>query len=131
MNRTVFWGGLSSRYANRRYADRQYTGPSIQGDLGPGATTPITAFELRSGARSPRAVTQVEELLGALVILPLDAEAAERAAEVRRELETAGTPVGMADYLIAGVCPVRSATLLTRNRAHSGRVPGMALGGLA
>lgn len=92
------------------------------------ATTAITAFELRSGARSARAAGQVEKLLAALAILPFDEEAAEKAAEVRRSLEDAGTPIGMADYLIAGICLTRSAVLLTRNRAHFERVPGLALG---
>lgn len=104
----------------------------IEVELGTGAlgTTAITAFELRSGARSPRAAAQVETLLAALPILPFDEEAAERAAEARRELESAGTPIAMADYLIAGICLARSALLLTRNRAHFERVSGLALGRL-
>jgi len=92
------------------------------------ATTSVSAFELRSGARSEDAATQVETLLAPLVILPFDEEAADSAAEVRRDLESAGTPIGMADYLIAGICLSRSAVLLTRNRAHFERVPGLTLG---
>ena len=42
-------------------------------------------------------------------------------------LEVAGTPIGMADYLIAGVCLVRSARLLTRNVAHFQQVEGLRL----
>lgn len=94
------------------------------------ATTAVTAFELRSGALSPRAAEQVERLLAPLPILPLDEEAAGRAAEVRRALEAEGSPIGMADYLIAGICLARSALLLTRNRAHFERVPGLPLGRL-
>ncbi|MEX1258967.1 MAG: type II toxin-antitoxin system VapC family toxin [Gemmatimonadota bacterium] len=95
------------------------------------ATTAITAFELRSGARSERAAAQVDELLGALVILPFDEGAAVRAAEVRRALESAGNPIGMADYLIAGICLERAALLLTRNREHFERVAGLSLGRLS
>ncbi|MSR21115.1 MAG: type II toxin-antitoxin system VapC family toxin [Gemmatimonadetes bacterium] len=94
------------------------------------ATTAITAFELRSGARSPRAAAQVEQLLAALPIIPFDERAAEKAAAVRLGLEAAGAPIGMADYMIAGICLARSAILLTRNRAHFERVPGLALGRL-
>lgn len=104
----------------------------IEIELGSGAlaTTTVTVFELRSGGRSPRAIRQIDELLSALVVLPFDREAAERAAEVRRHLESAGTPIGMADYVIAGICLARSATLLTRNRAHFVRVPGLTVGHL-
>jgi tRNA(fMet)-specific endonuclease VapC len=95
------------------------------------ATTAITAFELQSGVRSPGAASKVEDLLAALVILPFDDDAADRAAEARRTLESTGTPIGMADYLIAGICLARSAILLTRNRAHFDRVPGLSVGRLS
>lgn len=91
------------------------------------ATTTVTAFELRSGARSQRESEVVETLLGALEVLPFDAGAAARAAGVRTKLEADGTPIGMADYLIAGICLARSAILLTRNRQHFERVPDLAL----
>lgn len=103
----------------------------IELEAGALGTTAITAFELRSGSRSPRASAQVEALLAALVILPFDEEAADRAAHIRRDLESAGQPIGMADYLIAGICLARSAVLLTRNRAHFERVPGLVLGRLS
>lgn len=89
------------------------------------ATTAITAFELRSGARSEETSGKVETLLAALLILPFDEAAAGKAAEVRRTLEATGEPIGMADYLIAGVCLARSAALLTRNRGHFERVPNL------
>lgn len=91
------------------------------------ATTTVTAFELRSGARDGRVAEAVEALLGALEILPFDAPAAERAAGARRALEATGETIGMADYLIAGVCLSRSADLLTRNRKHFERVPELVL----
>lgn len=91
------------------------------------ATTAVTAFELRGGARSPKASDQIEKLLAPLQILPLDEDAARHAADVRLDLERAGTPIGMADYIIAGICLSRSAALLTRNEAHFGRVPGLVL----
>lgn len=104
----------------------------ITEELGTGAlaTTAITAFELRSGARSERASGQVEALLAPLVVLPFDEEAADAAAEIRLHPETSGTPIGMADYLIAGICLARSASLLTRNREHFERVRGLRLGSL-
>lgn len=55
-------------------------------------------------------------------------EAASRAvATARRELEGRGETIGMSDYLIAGVCLARPLPLLTRNRAHFDRIPGLIL----
>ncbi len=94
------------------------------------ATTAISVFELLSGARSERARMQIERLLAALSVLPFDAAAGEAAARARLELEAVGTPIGTADYLIAGICLSRSAVLLTRNRNHFERVGGLRLGTL-
>jgi predicted nucleic acid-binding protein len=94
------------------------------------ATTAMTAFELRSGADSDRARAAIGLLLAPLEILPFDQAAAGAAARIRRELEAAGQPIGMADYLIAGICLVRAATLLTRNRTQFARVPGLVVMGV-
>lgn len=94
------------------------------------ATTAITEFELRSGAKSRDARAAVTALLAPLLVLPFDAAAADAAAGIRRELEAGGAPIGMADYLIAGICLSRAAVLLTRDRAHFQRVPDLRLGRL-
>lgn len=93
------------------------------------ATTCISVFELLSGARSARERQKVETLLAALVVIPLDAAAAEVAAEIRLHLESKGEGLAMADYLIAGICVSRSAILLTRNVTHFQRVPDLKLSG--
>ena len=92
------------------------------------STTALNAFELISGARTEREQESVRLLLQALHILSFDSAAAERAAGVRRELESKGEAIGTADYLIAGACLAHGATLLTRNRKHFERVPGLKLG---
>ena len=91
------------------------------------ATTVVNQFELESGARSARERNAVDALLGGLQVVPLDPRSATRAAETRRSLESAGEPIGMADYLIAGVCLAQDLRLLTRNVRHFGRVPGLVL----
>jgi len=103
----------------------------IQVELGTGRlhTTTINAFELISGAQSQKDQAKVATLLAAMHVLPLDLVAAERAAHVRRELEGLGQGIGTADYLIAGVCLAHGAMLLTGNRKHFERVPGLKLGG--
>lgn len=72
----------------------------------------------------------MSELLELLPILVFDDRASEAAAAARRELERRGETIGMADYLIAGICLSRSATLVTRNRRHFARIPGLLLGDL-
>lgn len=93
------------------------------------ATTSINAFELASGARTTKEQAKVKILLEALTILAVDAKAADRAAGVRRTLEADGKGIGMADYLIAGVCLAHEGTLLTRNLEHFRRVPELRVGG--
>lgn len=92
------------------------------------ATTVVTAFELWAGAIGSRKRERaVDTLLGALTILPLDAEDARCAASLRRALETGGKTIGMADSLIAGMCVRHRAVLITRNRAHFERVPDLVI----
>lgn len=91
------------------------------------ATTTINAFELLSGAESDSMRQPIDHLLAALVLLPVDERASHAAARIRRELEARGDPIGMADYLIAGVCLARPAALLTRNVRHFQRVTGLRL----
>ncbi len=88
---------------------------------GPLATTVVNVFELKSGARTDRERDKVSALLAALTILPLDESAATAAARTREALEARGAAIGMADYLIAGVCLAIGATLLTRNLDHFDR----------
>jgi len=91
------------------------------------ATTAITAFELWAGARTKKHAGAVATLLGAMTILPLDEGGAQRGGDVRRELVGAGQDIGMADCLIAGICLVNDATLLTNNWRHFERIAGIRL----
>jgi predicted nucleic acid-binding protein len=115
----VLIDALSGQDAGQRVAEGVRTGAL--------ATTSVTAFELGSGARNDIARERIRVLLDALQVLPFDLEAARRASGVRRVLEEQGRPIGMADYLIAGICLAHGAALLTRNRAHFERVPGLDL----
>ena len=88
--------------------------------------TAINCFELMSGATGNRGDT-IRRLLAAIPILPLDREAAELAAEVRRELERQGQSIGMGDSLIAGIALTAGLPLLTRHRKHFERIPRLSL----
>ena len=90
-------------------------------------TTVITRFELLSGAKNPKQLALLIQLLEAVPSLGLDDPAADAASEIRRSLDRSGNPIGMADSLIAGIVVTNSGTLLTRNRRHFERVPGITL----
>ena len=97
-------------------------------ELGAGLkTTVITRFELLSGARSTHQETIAIDLLAAVEALPLDGKSADWAARVYRALEGGGRRIGMADSLIAGIVLRHGGLLLTRNRKHFERVPGLKL----
>lgn len=90
-------------------------------------TSAITCFELLSGARDGKRGDRVRRLVAAIPVLPLDREAASRAAIVRQRLARSGVSIGMADSLIAGVALVNNLPLLTRNRKHFENVEGLRL----
>lgn len=90
-------------------------------------TTAINRFELLSGAKGPKQLKRLHQLLDAVPALPLDDGAADAAAEIRRTLEDAGETIGMADSLIAGIVTTNGCVLLTRNRRHFERVPHLKL----
>jgi tRNA(fMet)-specific endonuclease VapC len=89
--------------------------------------TAITAFELWAGAKNPQQAAMVESLLNATTILSVDPSSVKRAADVYRKLLEDGMTIGMADSLIAGIALDRDAILITRNRKHYQRVPGLRL----
>ncbi len=93
------------------------------------ATTAINSFELLSGAKTQADKDKVSRLLDALTVVGVSSEASERAAETRALLEKDGQGIGMADYLIAGVCLAIDGVLLTRNLDHFERVPGLKTSG--
>jgi tRNA(fMet)-specific endonuclease VapC len=90
-------------------------------------TTAVTRFELLTGARDSTAERLHRRLLDSLTTLSLDGESADRAAAVRRRLESRGEGIGMADSLIAGIVLTNNGLLLTRNRRHFERVEGLNL----
>lgn len=89
----------------------------------------ITEAELRYGlARKPGATalaTAVTAFLRHVQTLPWDSDAAERYGRLRAELETAGTPLGGMDMLIAAHALALGATLVTNDQAFR-RVPNLA-----
>ncbi len=91
------------------------------------STTAISAFELWAGVKSKEEEGAVHSLLEALTVLPLEDTGAKEAARIKRELDAKGFGIGMADSLIAGICIEKRGILLTRNRKHFERVPGLSI----
>lgn len=102
--------------------------PVLRGLLRDGRAlfTVITAFELHQGARRPEDAAAVAQLTDGRT-LGLSLSAARRAGEIGRALATAGTPIGPADTLIAGICLHHDLPLATGNRRHFERIPGLTL----
>jgi tRNA(fMet)-specific endonuclease VapC len=91
-------------------------------------TSIIVACELRYGAakRASRRLTrQVEAVMGALTIKPLESEVERVYASIRVALEKKGTPIGAHDMLIAAHARVLDAICVTDNVAEFKRVPAL------
>jgi tRNA(fMet)-specific endonuclease VapC len=93
-------------------------------------TSIVVAAELRFGARklgSKALTTKVDDLLASLPVLSLDAGADHTYAQIRLQLEQAGTPIGPNDLLIAAHALQSGLTLVTDNTDEFGRVTGLQL----
>lgn len=91
----------------------------------------IVEYELRYGllrlpmeAANPR-LEALTILLRPMQILSFDSDCAVHAARIRAQLETAGTPIGPHDTLIAATALRYQATLVTRNVREFSRVQGL------
>jgi tRNA(fMet)-specific endonuclease VapC len=90
----------------------------------------VVVLEVRFGLlrkRMPAALAAFEELTAACGRLDFDAEAADHAARIRLQLESAGKPIGLADLLIAATARRHGCTLVTHNTREFSRVPDLLL----
>ena len=95
------------------------------------ATTWITAAELYYGAARSAAAEEnrllVTRFLAPLRILGLDGTVVERFGALKASLERQGRRLEDFDLLIAALTLTRGAVLVTGNRRHYDRVPGLDL----
>lgn len=90
----------------------------------------IVAAELWTGvekgrATHPHQVARLEAFLNFFEVCEFSLDAARHYGEIRAALETAGTPIGPLDLLIAAQARSLSATLVTANAAEFQRVTGL------
>jgi tRNA(fMet)-specific endonuclease VapC len=88
-------------------------------------TSIIVAAELRYGAakkQSTRLTAQLQAVLGALEVLPLEAPIDTAYGALRARLEKAGTPIGANDLFIAAQALALGYTLVTDNEKEFAQV---------
>ena len=91
-------------------------------------TSIIVAAELRYGAErkaSPRLSSQLEAVLEALEVLPLETPTDIAYGKLRASLERAGTPIGANDLLIAAQGLALGYTVVTDNDKEFTRVQNL------
>ncbi len=94
------------------------------------AISVIVVAELRYGAErrgSARLTQQLEAVLAAIDVLPLEEPAARHYGAIRSALERIGRPIGRNDLLIAAHARALGATLVTNNVGEFRRVPDLAV----
>jgi tRNA(fMet)-specific endonuclease VapC len=96
-------------------------------DVGDSAvcTSIVVAAELRYGAAkrgSERLTNQVERILAVIDIQPFDAPADAVYAQIRTDLERAGSPIGGNDLLIAAHALATDCVVVTDNEREFARV---------
>ncbi len=89
----------------------------------------VVVYELRHGAeRSSNPATEhakIDAFLAPFTSLPFDDASARKCAEIRGELERAGTVIGPHDLQIAAVALQHGLTLVTHNSQEFSRIPGL------
>lgn len=93
-------------------------------------TSVVVACELRFGAAksgSSRLVNQLEQILAAIPVLPLETPIDRHYGKIRSTLEQAGIPIGPNDLLIAAHTLALDLTLVTANTREFQRVSNLKL----
>jgi len=88
----------------------------------------ISLAELAFGAarrRSSKLQGLIERFVDSVQVLAFDAAAASRFGELAASLAQAGSPIGDFDTLLAAHALTGDLTLVTQNRKHFDRVPGL------
>lgn len=89
----------------------------------------VVVYELRHGAErssNPSAEhAKLDAFLAPFTSLPFDDAAARKCAEIRRELEHSGSPIGPHDLQIAAIALRHGLILVTHNTGGFSRISGL------
>lgn len=89
----------------------------------------VVKSELYYGAykstKRDRNLANLNRFFSQFISLPFDDNAAAIAGQVRVQLDTAGTPIGSNDLLIAAIAIANDLTLVTHNTREFGRINGL------
>ena len=107
-------------------------GPRLEvaANLGILYTSSVTVFELECGALAKDERLKIQRLLAYFDVVSLDHASAVEAGAIDRKLRAAGIRLDARDTMIAGTALAYSMELVTRNRRHFERVPGLILSDL-
>ena len=90
----------------------------------------LTRYEVLRGliaAQATRQLTAFESFCRRHRILPFDAEAARRSADIWADLRARGQPIGEVDTMIAGIALAHGLAVVSHNVNHFGRVSGLVM----
>jgi len=100
-------------------------------DRGDAAISAVTLGEVLEGILFGRDPSSAEDRFGqwlqVVTVLPVDEAVARHFAQIRGDLRRVGMLIPDADLLIAATALHHDLTLVTRNRRHFARVPGIRL----
>lgn len=89
----------------------------------------VVLMELLFGAEksmhAAAALEVVESFAARLAVLDFDVQAASHSAQIRAELQKAGTPIGTYDLMIAGHARSRGLVVVSNNLREFNRVSGL------
>jgi len=86
---------------------------------------PANSFQRSLSFKEERKRPKVRKLLHHLEILQFSVEACERYGKLASELQLKGSPIGDPDTMIASIALTHGEPLLTSDKEHFGRVPGL------
>ncbi len=90
-----------------------------------------TLMELQTGlALNKRGSNEegiINNIKASAIMLPLDADAATRAGTIEAALILAGESIPPVDIMIGAIALLHGETVLTRNKRHFERIPGLAV----